>query len=192
MEDKPSGDTGLVLYRRFLNGDEGAYRELIVLYEESLTLHIYKIVGNMRDAEDLSVDAFTALARDKGRFQGKSALKTYLFGIGRNLALCHIRERKNESHIPFEDSWVAAGEATALPEENLIRDERGTQLDLAMQKLKPEHRQVLRLLYFQNMSYAQAGEAMKKNERQIDGLAYRARTALKKRLESGGFTYEEN
>jgi len=32
---------------------------------------------------------------------------------------------------------------------------------------------------------------MKKNERQIAGLAYRTRAALKKRLESGGFTYEE-
>jgi len=35
-------------------------------------------------------------------------------------------------------------------------------------------------------SYAQAGKVMKKNERQIAGLAYRTRAALKKRLESGG------
>ena len=58
--------------------------------------------------------------------------------------------------------------------------------------MKPEHRNVLYLLYFEGMSYAEAGTVMNKGKRQIEGLAYRARASLKKKLESEGFTYAEN
>ena len=52
--------------------------------------------------------------------------------------------------------------------------ERKRQLHEAMQKLKPEHRDILYLLYFEGMSYAEAGTVMKKTEVQISSLAYRA------------------
>jgi len=189
MGDNYDQDAGLILYRRFRSGDETALRELIELYGKSLLLFLYGIVGNMDDAEELMIDAFTRLVGSNDRFQGKSTLKTYLFGIGRNLALSHLRAHKNRAHVPFQDTGFSGDEAS--PEENLIRDERGVQLDIAMGKLKPEYRQVLRLLYFYNMSCADAGKEMRKTQRQIVNLAYRARASLRKKLESEGFTYDD-
>jgi len=44
----------------------------------------------MYDAEELMIDVFTRLVRSKEPLQGKASLKTYLFVIGKNLALRHL------------------------------------------------------------------------------------------------------
>jgi len=58
-----------------------------------------------------------------------------------------------------------------------------------MQILKDDHYTVLKLLYFKDMSYLQAGKAMNKSEKQIKHLAFRAKAALKRILEKDGFNY---
>jgi DNA-directed RNA polymerase specialized sigma24 family protein len=49
---------------------------------------------------------------------------------------------------------------------------------------------VLLLLYFEDMSYREAGKAMNKSEKQIKHLAFRAKKALKKKLESMNYVIE--
>ena len=61
----------------------------------------------------------------------------------------------------------------------------------SMEKLNPEYRQILWLLYFEEFSHAEAAAIMKKNSRQITNLLYRAKAALKTELMKEGFVYEE-
>ena len=58
-----------------------------------------------------------------------------------------------------------------------------------MNGLKADYRCVLYLLFFERMSYAEAGLVMKKTDGQIRGLVSRAKKALKEKLDSEGFTY---
>jgi len=193
MSDNHAPDTtDMELYRRFMDRDREAHVALVELYGEELTAYINRIVGNMYDAEELMIDVFTRLVRSKEPFQGKASLKTYLFAIGKNLALRHL-EKHGRDHVAAEliEDILESGSGTGRPETEALREERRRQLNEAMIKLKPEHREVLRLLYFENMSYANAGKAMKKTARQIDGLSYRAKASLKKKLESEGFIYAE-
>ena len=60
-----------------------------------------------------------------------------------------------------------------------------------MEKLNCDYRQVLYLVYFENFSNTETAEIMRKNERQIRNLIYRAKAALKILLEKEGFEYEE-
>ena len=183
-------DKGDRLYRRFLDGDVNALAELTELYRESLTQFITGFIGNTGDTEELMLEAFTRVLSDKGNFKWQSSFKTYLFSIGRILALLYLKERKQEDFISVDADIADRGGIS--PETDYLDGERKRQLHEAMQKLKPEHRNVLYLLYFEGMSYAEAGTVMNKGKRQIEGLAYRARASLKKKLESEGFTYAEN
>jgi len=188
MNDRHEPDkTGEELYRCYLTGDESAFEELIGLYRESLTLYINSFVKDIYEAEELMIDVFARLDEERG-YEGKASLKTYLFTIARHLALRHVKKRRRRNHVLIEElqNELSGG---GLPD--YVRWERGEQLHGAMQKLKPDYGEVLRLLYFENMSYAEASVIMKKTVKQIDNLTYNAKICLKAMLEGEGFTYEE-
>lgn len=191
MERKNGKNDGDELYRRFLDGDAAALSELVILYRESLILFIYGYVKDIVEAEDLAADAFARLVVSRGQFRGMSTPKTYLFAIGRNLALRHLKKRRREKTLPLEDAEADAGAYGISPEISLLREERDRRLFWAMQEMKPEHREVLYFIYFEDMSYAETGMALNKSETQIANLLYRAKASLKKKLESEGFPDDE-
>ncbi|MBP5461840.1 MAG: sigma-70 region 4 domain-containing protein, partial [Lachnospiraceae bacterium] len=61
----------------------------------------------------------------------------------------------------------------------------------SLRKLAPDYRAVLWLVYFENFSGKEAASILKKNDRQMKNLLYRAKQSLKSELEKEGFTYEE-
>ena len=191
MDPEKGSKIGEELYRRFLDGDENAFEELIGLYRESLTLYINDFVKDIYEAEELMIDVFARLDEERG-FKGRSSLKTYLFAIARHLALRHVKKRGRRDHAPIEElSYKLSGGGDGSPEADYLRGESGEQLHGAIQKLKPEYGEVLRLLYFENMSYAEAAGIMNKTIKQIDNLTYNAKISLKAILEGEGFIYEE-
>ena len=61
-----------------------------------------------------------------------------------------------------------------------------------MAQLKPEHRQILWLVYFEDLSHRDAARIMGKTVHGIDTLVCRARASLKSELERSGFDYENS
>lgn len=64
-------------------------------------------------------------------------------------------------------------------------------INKALLSLPKDYREVLYLLYFDEMSYEEISKIMKKSVKQIYNLAFRGKTMLKKILEKDGFIYEE-
>ena len=173
-----------VLYRSYLvKRDEDALRTLLERHREGLTLFLCGFVGNMEDAEELMIDAFAVAASGTSRFTGASCFKTWLYGIGRNLARTHLRGRRPS--MPLDD----AGDAGS-PELALLEAERSRQLYQAMERLNPEYRQVLYLLYIEGMGQDEVARIMRKSKKQIYHLTSRGREALRSALERMGFEYE--
>ncbi|MCL2105530.1 MAG: sigma-70 family RNA polymerase sigma factor [Oscillospiraceae bacterium] len=189
--EKSSGNDN-VLFRRFLDGDDKeALTALVNLYGEELTRFISRITGNSHDAEELMIDAYVQLVRNKSKIKNPEALKSYLFTTGKNLALNFLKKNKR-SPVIFEnlDILLESADTDHAPDTELSRKEQKRQLDEAMQRLKKQHRDVLQLIYFENKSYVQAGGAMGKTVKQIDNLLCGAKAALKKALERESFVYE--
>jgi len=192
-EDKPRDDLGIELYRRFLESETKSLSDLkglVGLYGADLTRFIAGYVGNQNDAHDLMMDSFVNLSLSGAAFDNSAALKSYLFTIGKNLTLNRLKynERDRRMLKPIDDilESVAAGDT---PEDEFIKRERSAQLDRAMNRLKREYREVLRLLYFEGASFIDAGAKMNRTAKQVYDLVYNAKRALKKNLESEGFTY---
>lgn len=76
-------------------------------------------------------------------------------------------------------------------ERKCLKTEQKIQLHRALENINPDYSQVLHLTYFEGFSNSEAAKIMKKTNRQIENLIYRAKTALKKELEKEGFVYEE-
>lgn len=174
------------IYARFLaERREDDFRVLLERHKESLTLFLYGMVHNMEDAEDLMLDAFAEAAAGAS-FAGRSSFKTWLFSIGRKRALMHLRKRRPVTVAEDEALEVPAG-PDASPENRILQEERKQQLYQALLQLSVDYRQVLILLYFEQMSHEEAGRVMGKSRKQIYNLAERGRKALKTELERMGF-----
>ena len=67
-------DNGAASYRRFIDGDQEAFGEIVDLYRENLIFFIHRYVNDLDTAEDLAEDAFVELIVHPERFEGKSSL----------------------------------------------------------------------------------------------------------------------
>lgn len=176
--DRMSGEE---LLRRFFQGDERAFESIVDMYKDELTSFINGIVSDAHEAEYLMIETFARLAVGGSRFSERSSLKTYLFTIGKNLAFRYLKKRKTQ-HFNL-DAVIGLASALETPEAAAERNEEAQRIHQAMVTLKADHRTILTLLYIEGMSYAEAGRVMKKSNRQVEGLARRAKSALKCRLE---------
>lgn len=180
---------GLSSYQRFLEGDSEGLYEIICAYKDGLILYLNGLVNDITLAEELAEDVFVKLVLKKPHFSQASSFKTWLYAIGRNLALDHLRWRKRQP-LSLEDELRPGGEVTSL-EEHYIQQEERLQLHRCIKRLKAEYCQVLWLAYFEGFSYQQIGRIMKKTTHSIETLAYRARLALKDILIKEGYDYED-
>ena len=174
-------DTGEQLYRRFLEGDEAAFGELIALYKDRLIFFILRSVGDLDAAEDLAEDVFVEVLLHRRRYHFNAPLNSYLFAIARHKATDWLRRRARRGEQPLETAGDPADRRSL--EEEFLRREQAMAVHAALNALPAQYRTVLHLLYFEEMSYEQAGRVMKKNRKQIENLAYRARQAMKAALE---------
>ena len=183
-------ETDEALYSRFLaEGNGEAFRILLERHKESLILFLNGYVHNLEDAEELMLDAYAEAAAGRSLFSGKSSFKTWLFAIGKKQALMHLRKTRHYSN----SQELSADLSTDVPspELQILQEERDRELYQALAKLKDEYRQVLTLLYFENMSYDELGKVLGKSRKQIYNLAERGRNALRTELERMGFDYAQ-
>lgn len=176
-----------LIYCRYLaEYNEDDFRILLDRHKESLMLFLYSYVHNVEDAEELMLDAYAETAAG-AEFSGKSSYKTWLFAIGKKLALMHIRKKR----FAFLSQKEQTDEAGHTPELDILKEERNQQMYQALSRLKEEYRQILILLYFEQMSHEEAGRVMRKSKKQTYNLAERGKKALKAELERSGFDYAQ-
>ena len=183
-------DNGASSYRRFLDGDDKGLAEIVRDYRDGLILYLNGVVNNISVAEELMEETFFKIITKKPRFNAKYSFKTWLYTIGRNVAIDYLRHNTKMSDTSFEDLENYVKDEDDL-EKLYIIEERKIVVHRALKKLNAEYRQVLWLLYFEGLSNAEAAIIMRKNSRQMKNLVYRAKSALKSQLDKEGFVYEE-
>ncbi len=183
-------DNGASSYRRFLDGDDDSFVEIIRDYKDGLMLYLNTYVKNIHIAEDLMEDTFLRLAIKKPRFSGKSSFKTWLYAIGRNIAVDYVRKHTKVNEISADELDAFLSDETDVLKEYL-KDEQKIILHKTLSKINSEYSKVLYLIYFENFSLTETASIMKKSYKQTENLVYRAKKSLKSMLEKEGFEYEE-
>ena len=181
-------DNGASSYRRYLDGDDNGLVELIRDYKDGLMLYLNGITGSLSLAEEFMEDTFFKLSVKKPKFSGKCSFKTWLYTIGRNAALDGLRKRSRISSTPAEEYYDLSDERNI--EQDYLREEQKISLHRAMETLSSDYRQVLYLTFFEEMSTTEAAKIMHKSNRHIENILYRAKLALRSKLEKEGFEYE--
>jgi len=153
---------------------------------ESLTLFINRYVRDITVAEEIAIDAFAEFFCSR-RWNGTASRRTYLFTIGRSRAIDHLRREKRRAArtAPLEEGYTAEVSEDEIFAQ-VFRDERRRILEGAVAKLAPDMAAVVHLIYFEEMSYADAAAALRINRKRVDNLLYRAKAELKEILGEEG------
>ena len=107
-------DNGASSYRRFLDGDESAFENIMKELFRGLVFFIDRFVHDTHVAEDLAIDVFSDLVVHRHRYNFKVSLKTYLYMVGRSRALDYIRHRKVINFVELSEAQSMADDSAAL------------------------------------------------------------------------------
>ena len=175
-------DNGASSYRRFLEGDNDGFIEIIRDYKDGLILYLNGYVHDIHDAEDLMEDTFVKIYAKRPVFSPKYSFKTWLYTIGRNVAIDYLRKERKKYIRSMDELSEIVADKTQLEYEYLKKEEK-IYLFEAMEKLNSDYRQTLYLKYLEGLSNDDIGKIMGKTRRQVENLLYRGKQALRSILE---------
>lgn len=173
-----------ILWRRYLDGDRAAFDGIVDILRENLIFFINRYTHDLDVAEDISQDVFLALLMNPKKYDFRVKLKTYLFTIAHNKALNYVK--KSRKTLLLSDSESEKSSEYEAFEEKIFSDEEKRRLSCAIKKLNQDYAEVIHLIYFEDMSYDEAGRVMRKSRKQIENLVSRARNSLRNFLEREG------
>ncbi|MFO7725363.1 MAG: sigma-70 family RNA polymerase sigma factor [Oceanipulchritudo sp.] len=159
-------DNDQVLVSRVQKGDVAAFDHLVRKYRERLFGIIYNLTSNREDAADLTQEAFIKAFSSINRFQGKSAFFTWLYRIGVNTALSHLKRNRFRRFFSLENIQEEGSNAQVIEtlaakhksEKGALLSELQEKLNEAMQKLSPKHRTVVVLFEIEGLSHQEIAE----------------------------------
>ncbi len=111
-----------------------------------------------RDAEDareVLQQTYMKVLTGRARFDGRSALRTWLFGVIRLTAL----EQRRWGRFRAEDAPEMAS-PSASPESSAAERQRAEALAAALAKLSEKQREVLHLVFYEDLTIAEAAIVM--------------------------------
>ena len=182
-------DNGASSYRRFLAGDNEGLAEIVREYSDGLIFYINSYVQNISLAEEIMEDVFVEIALKRPKYKERSSFKTWLYAIARYISIDCLKKNSRNYDTPVDEMHNISDEQDL--EKSYIREERKILLHKVIARLVPDYRQVLYLIFFENFSNSEAAKILKKSDKQMKNLVFRAKQALKKELEKEGFEYEE-
>ena len=176
------------LVRRAQQGDERAFTALIKPLRTKLVRHVFAIVGNIDDAEDVVQVTLMRASRSLGQFRAESAFSTWLTKIARNTALNSIRKRTHDPLYLREetsrdqdqsglDNALRFAPEIETPDAVLQAQERRESLACAYASLPPELSGTFRL-YNDGLSYEEIAKQLAVPVGTVRSRIHRARDAL--------------
>jgi RNA polymerase sigma-70 factor (ECF subfamily) len=133
-------------------------------------------------AEELLQDTLVAVWKSAGSFAGRSSVRTWLIGIARRQAHNTLRQRKLPLVDLAELEYLPAQDPE--PEAFLLANVRRVELEQTFRLLHSVHREILVLIFFEELSYQEAAHVLEIPVGTIKSRLSNARRALRALLQA--------
>ena len=163
--------------QRAAAGDREAFGILYTKYYRRLFGYCCNLVHDPEAARDVVQTAFTKALESLPSLERPASFYFWIFTIARNESYNLLRDRRNGISELSEDIWD-----TETPHEHLIRKETSNQVGEALNRLKPEYREVLMLKHIERLSYVDIATITGATVSSVESRLFKARKALIKYL----------
>jgi RNA polymerase sigma-70 factor (ECF subfamily) len=198
----------LALVEGLRDGDESAFINLVERYQSALIRLARLYVHDGAAAEDVVQETWLAVVRGIERFEGRAALKTWLFRILVNRA--RTRAARDAQTLPFASlpdaemfsepavpparfrpaddphwpgHWLIAPSADDLPEERLLADELQERVRAVVAELPPTQQAVVSLRDIEGLTSTEVCQLLDLSEANQRVLLHRGRSRVRAALE---------
>lgn len=165
----------LSLLDRVAGGDRAAFATLYDRYASRVFRFALSIVRQAYLAEEVMQETMIVVWKKAKTFRGNAKASTWILGIARNLAFNLLRKEKRGERLPEEK----------LAESNPAKQvEMAVHVDRALQMLPDHHREVMHLVFYEEMTLREAAAILGIPEGTVKSRMHHARKALAKELAS--------
>lgn len=149
---------------------------------------VLKMVRNVDDAEDLTIEAFSKAFKSLHRFKKDYTFSTWLFRIATNNAIDFIRKKKLRTisiHSSYTDDNGDAVEldvedkGNLTPQDRAIKDQRIELMRMFVDKLPAKYQRLVKLRYFQELSYEEIATELEAPLGTIKAQLHRSRELMR-------------
>jgi RNA polymerase sigma-70 factor (ECF subfamily) len=185
---------------RSQHGDVEAFNQLVVSYQQTAYGAVYRLVGNVDVAADITQDAFIAAFRNIQSFRAGSSFRSWLLRIASNLACDHFRRTQRHpqeslDELSDDDELHSASELSALvetsreldPEAVVLKQELQELIQRGLQLLPLQQRVAVVLCDIEGLSYDEIAAATETTLGTVRSRIARGRARLRNYLD----TYQE-
>ncbi len=171
-------------------GDICSFDKLVVKYRDRLYSVIYNMTSNREETADLTQDSFIKAFRSINRFKGKSSFFTWLYRIGVNTTLSHLKKNRFRRFFSFDNLSEEASQSEAFEalsaknqtEKHTLMNELQEKLNDALQSLSMKHRTIVVLHEIDGLSHGEIADIVKCSEGTVRSRLHYAKKQLQKSL----------
>ena len=180
--------------RRCMDGDSGAWAELVRTHHRRVYAMCYRFTGNPADAEDLTQDVFLKIYSNLTSFDTtRGSLQVWITTMTRNLLVDNFRRTRNQRSTDSLDAgWDETDELKPVdrlqalgpsPHEKAAQKELAKMVQGALAKVSVELREAVILRDLQDMDYKEIAQVLGIPEGTVKSRISRGRAELARLLE---------
>lgn len=140
-------------------GDLKAFEAIFSLYEKAIYGYIFSMVGHKENAEDLTQEVFLKLYKNAARIDLENNFKNWLYKIATNTVYDWLRKKRRGTEMFIIDDEENSFE-TIDDNSPYINIEDASDLEAALNKIKPNYKRALQLFYYEGMSYEEIADIL--------------------------------
>ena len=180
--------------RRCMDGDSGAWAELVRSHHRRVYGLCYRFTGNAADAEDLTQDVFLKVYSNLARFDTvRGSLQVWITTMTRNLLVDNFRRTRNQRATgSLDEGWESVEELKPIdrltasgpsPHESAAQKELAKMVQNALARVSVELREAVILRDLQDMDYKEIAQVLGIPEGTVKSRISRGRAELARLLE---------
>jgi RNA polymerase sigma-70 factor (ECF subfamily) len=164
------------------NGDRAAFKRLYRRYETRVHGYVKSIVRNPQAAEDVVVATMTTVWQSASSYASKSRVSTWILGIARHKAIDKLRSQMCEPAMVTVESALELTDLAASAFDVIDAEQRSDSMRYAMSRLGAEHREALRLAYYEDLPYGEIAQLLGIPANTVKSRVFYAKQELKRLL----------
>lgn len=164
-----------------MSKDLHEFEKLVERWEKPIFGHVWRLVGQREDAQDLTQETFVKAFKNRGRIDPRKNISAWLYKIATNTVYDWWRRKKRRPEILLGDSADSLVETNGA-DKTYESIEVAQDLEKALSRLKPLHQTVIWLFYRQEFTYEEMADILDLPLNSVKTLLRRAKANFRIRL----------
>jgi RNA polymerase sigma-70 factor (ECF subfamily) len=174
------------LIDEYLSGDKEAFGRLVTKYQKRVYAMMYRVVGEVEGARDLTQETFVRAVKSLKRFRREASFKTWLYQIAINAGRSHLR-RKGHQKAELDE---ATGTGPAMALSAVMEEERKSLLRKGLAVLPLRQKAAIILRAYEGLSCRETAKIMGCSEGAVKAHYHQAVKRLREAMAESGYGIE--